>query len=126
MEKEAEKFLQAEETAFKLAETLKELHNEATSYQTATKELEIVRQRLLNLIEATEKVASGSHEVIVTLKQIGGPEILNRIGKVEEKQNQGLAKQLMGLKRLKNLVIVTLFCSILGLIIGIIALLKLI
>ena len=85
MEKEAEKFLQAEETAVKLVETLKQLHTEAISYQTATKELDTVRQRLLNLIESTESIASASHEVIKILKEIGGPEILNRLTKIENK-----------------------------------------
>jgi hypothetical protein len=106
MEKEAERFLQAEETAVKLVETLKQLHTEATSYQTATKELDTVRQRLLNLIESTEMVVSSSHEVIKILKGIGCPEILNRLTK------------------LKILIIITLASSIAAGVIGIIGLLK--
>ena len=124
MEKEAEKFLQAEETAVKLVETLKQLYTEATSYQTATKELETVRQRLLNLIESTERVANGSHEVIKILKEIGGPEILNRLAKLENKSTEEFAKQSKGMEKLKTLIIVTLASSITAVIIGIVALLR--
>lgn len=124
MEKEAEKFLQAEETAVKLVETLKQLHTEATSYQTATKELDTVRQRLLNLIESTERIASGSHEVIMILKEIGGPEILNRLAKLENKSIEEFAKQSKGMNKLKILIIVTLASSITAVGIGVSALLR--
>lgn len=124
MEKEAEKFLQAEETAVKLVETLKQLHAEATSYQTATKELDTVRKRLLNLIESTERVASGSHEVIKILREIGGPEILDRLMRLEDKSTGEFAKQSKSMERLKTLIIVTLASSITAIIIGIIALLR--
>ena len=99
MEKEAEKFLKAEETANKLVETLKQLHKEANSYQTATKQLDDVRQKLLSLIESSEKVVNGSHEVIKILKEIGGPEILNKIGEVKDKIDEELSK---GVGELKN------------------------
>lgn len=85
MEKEVEKFLQAEEIAVKLVETLKKLHSEATSYQTATKELDIVRQQLLRLIELTEDVLKDTHKIIKILKEIGTPEILQRISDVEKR-----------------------------------------
>lgn len=124
MEKEAEKFLQAEETAVKLVETLKQLHTEATSYQTATKELDTVGQRLLNLIESTERIASGSHDVIKILKEIGGPEILNRLAKLENKSIEEFAKQSKGMNKLKILIIVTLASSITAVGIGVIALLR--
>jgi len=149
MEKEAERFLQAEETAVRIAEILKELHTQATSYQTATKELDTVRQRLLSLIESTEKVTNGSYEVIKILKEIGGPEILSRITNVENKlteefakQSEGMnkliigttycrtktteefAKQSEGMNKLKILIIVTLASSITAVIIGVIALLR--
>lgn len=124
MEKEAERFLQAEETAVKLVETLKQLHTEATSYQTATKELDTVRQRLLNLIESTERIASGSHDVIKILKEIGGPEILNRLAKLENKSIEEFAKQSKGMNKLKIPIIVTLASSITAVGIGVIALLR--
>ena len=124
MEKEAQKFLQAEETAVRLVETLNQLHTEATSYQTATKELDTVRQRLLNLIESTEKVVSVSHEIVTILKEIGGPEILNRLTKVEDKVSEEFVKQSKSLQKLKILIIVTLASSVIAIIIGIIAFLR--
>lgn len=124
MEKEVQEFLEAEETAEKLVQTLKKLHTEATSYQTATKELDTVRQRLINLIESTEKVVNGSHEVVKILKGIGGPEILNRLMKLEDKSSEEFAKQSKSLEKLKTLIIVAITSSIIAIVIGIIALLR--
>lgn len=124
MEKEVQEFLGAEETAEKLVQTLKKLHTEATSYQTATKELDTVRQRLINLIESTEKVVNSSHEVVKILKGIGGPEILNRLMKLEDKSSEEFAKQSKSLEKLKTLIIVAITSSIIVIIIGIIALLR--
>lgn len=123
MEKEAEKFLQAEETAVKLVETLRQLHTEATSYQTARRELDTVRQGLLNLINSTERIVTGSHEVIKILKEIGGPEILNRLAKLENKSTEEFAKQSKSLQNLKIFIIVTLTSSVIAIIVGIIGLL---
>lgn len=124
MENDAEKFLKAEETAEDIIETLKHLHNEATSYQTATKELDTVRKRLINLIESTETAVSGSHEVIKILKEIGGPEILQRLMKIEKKSSEEFNKQLKNLNKVEILIVVTLSSSIIAIIIGIITLLR--
>lgn len=124
MEKEVQEFLEAEETAEKLVQTLKKLHTEATSYQAATKELDTVRQRLISLIESTEKVVNGSHEVVKILKEIGGPEILNRLMKLEDKSSEEFAKQSKSLERLKTLIMVAITSSIIAIVIGIIALLR--
>ncbi|HRR97068.1 MAG TPA: hypothetical protein P5542_00005, partial [Candidatus Syntrophosphaera sp.] len=62
--------------------------NEATSYQSATQELETVRQHLIGLIESTENIANVSYEIINTLKQIGTMEILNRLEKLRLNLNQ--------------------------------------
>lgn len=94
MEKAAEKFLKEEEIASKLAESLQQLYNEANSYHTAKEELESVRKKLLNLIEGTEKAINGSYEIIKNMKEIGTPEILNRIAKIEIKLLEGFNKQL--------------------------------
>lgn len=88
MEKDVEKFLQAEESAEKLIQTLEKLQTEAKSYQGATSELGIARDKLLELIEATKDVVSNSYEVIKILKDIGGPEIFERFTKVENKLNE--------------------------------------
>lgn len=85
MEKDVEKFLQAEESAEKLIQTLEKLQAEAKSYQGATNELGIARDKLLELIESTKDVVSNSYEVIKTLKDIGGPEIFKRFTKLEKK-----------------------------------------
>ncbi|HQH48058.1 MAG TPA: hypothetical protein PL142_05765, partial [Candidatus Syntrophosphaera thermopropionivorans] len=90
MNKDTDNFLQAEDTAVKLVETLQELHNEATSYQSATQELETVRQRLIGLIESTENIASGSYEIIKILKEIGAMEILERLEKLKLNLNQAI------------------------------------
>ena len=124
MEKEVEKFLQAEETAVKLVETLKQLHTEATSYQTATKELDAVRQRLLSLIESTEKVVSGSHEVVKILKEIGSPEIMSRLKELENKTNEEFGNQSKSLKKLRTLIIAILITSVITITIGVIAILR--
>lgn len=85
MEKDVEKFLQAEESAEKLIQTLEKLQTEAKSYKGATNELGIARDKLLELIESTKDVVSNSYEVIKTLKDIGGPEIFKRFTKLEKK-----------------------------------------
>ena len=88
MGKEVEKFLEAEETALKLVETLKELNTEVSSYQTATNELDMVRQRLFKMIESIEKIVNNSYEVIKILKEIGAPEILSRLTDLEKKNSE--------------------------------------
>jgi len=93
MGKEAEKFLQAEETAVNLVNTLTNLNKETTSYQTAKKELDVVRQRLIEFIESTKQAAENSYEIIKILKDIGGPEILTRITAVENKTIEEFGKQ---------------------------------
>ncbi len=105
MEKEAEKFLEAQETATKLISTLTQLYNEATSYKAAKEELESVRLQLVGLIDTTKQVVVGSHEIVGTLKEIGASDILNRLAK------------------LRFLVLVTLGSSIIALIVGIVAVL---
>ena len=88
MEKDVEKFLQAEESAEKLIQTLEKLQTEAKSYQGATNELGIARDKLLELIESTKDVVNNSYEVIKTLKDIGGPEIFERFTKLESKLDE--------------------------------------
>ncbi len=85
MEKDVKNFLQAEESAEKLIQTLEKLQTEAKSYQGATNELGIARDKLLELIESTKDVVNNSYEVIKTLKDIGGPEIFERFTKLEHK-----------------------------------------
>ena len=124
LEEEAKKFLDAEETANNILESLKKLRAESAHYQTAKDDLETVRQQLVNLINSTEKVAKGSHEVVQILKEIGGPEILDRIVKLENKSNAYFEEQSKTLKKLKTLIIFCLTSSLIAVIIGISVFLK--
>lgn len=83
MSQEAERFLQAEESAQVLLETLSSLQQEAVSYKTSTKELDAVRQRLVELINSIQAVANDTHEVVKLIKVIGGPEILERVERLK-------------------------------------------
>jgi hypothetical protein len=83
MENEVERFLNAEQTAEKLVETLKELQKEAQSYDTAAKDLESVRQQLLTLIDTTKEICEISYNAIKTLREVNGPEIITKLGQVE-------------------------------------------
>ena len=134
MEKDVEKFLQAEESAEKLIQTLEKLQTEAKSYQDATNELGIARDKLLELIESTKDVVSNSYEVIKTLKDIGGPEIFERFtnlesklhgsaktiednldekfNKIENKLEEAFNKQSSRIKNLKVFIIILLLISL--------------
>ena len=154
MEQEVQKFLDAEETAEKLVRSLEELHTEATAYDTALKELSDVRQDLVNLIESTKQLATGSYEAIKTMRELGTPEILDRLTDMQkntskelttqvadikskvseelEKQfsdiqsnfNKELTTKTSALSSLKALLIVTLASSVGALAVGIVALLR--
>ena len=112
MEKDVEKFLQAEESAEKLIKTLEKLQDEAKSYQGATNELGIARDKLLELIESTKDVVSNSYEVIKTLKDIGGPEIFKRFDKIENRLEEAFNKQSSLIKNLKLFIIILLLISL--------------
>jgi len=112
MEKDVEKFLQAEESAEKLIKTLEKLQDEAKSYQGATNELGIARDKLLELIESTKDVVSNSYEVIKTLKDIGGPEIFKRFDIIENRLEEAFNKQLSLIKNLKLFIIILLLISL--------------
>lgn len=103
MEKETQEFLKAEEAAGKLVQTLEKLQAEGVSYQTASEELDKVRGRLVNLIQSTEEVVKGSHEVVEVLKKIGGPEILSRLTTLEEQSGQEFGRQSKTMDRLIEL-----------------------
>jgi len=92
MEEDNRKFLDAEQTAEKLVETLRGLQDEALSYQTASKELDDVKRSLMILIETTQQVVVDSHECVKVLRDIGGPEILNQLGEIDNRL-EGLESQ---------------------------------
>lgn len=142
MDETKKKFLEAEEIATNLAETLKRLYNETSSYKSSKEELNEVRKKLLRLIESTENVVASSHEVVKILKEIGGPEILDRLDKskvlIENtgqavNTSQAMVKDIRDvtqpeilnrLNKLKILVMITLGCSILAIIVGIISVVR--
>jgi len=124
MEKETQEFLKAEETAQKLVQTLEKLQVEGASYQTASEELDKVRIRLVNLIQSTEEVVKGSHEIVGVLKKIGGPEILDRLTRLKEQYSQEFAIQSRGLKILNRLVMIAIAGSVAGVVLGVIALVR--
>ncbi|MFN3781581.1 MAG: hypothetical protein ACK4SO_05350 [Candidatus Kapaibacteriota bacterium] len=70
MEKEAEDFLQAEESAKMLLQALTELYDEANSYKIATETLEAVRLRLLDLIETTNQYVTVHIEILNKLRAL--------------------------------------------------------
>ncbi len=124
MDREVENFLQAEETALKIVETLKKLKEEASSYQAATDELELVRQKLAYFIESTEKLAKESHGIINMLSKIGVPEIINKLEELENRLNNGFNKNSKYMDKLKKLMIIVLTSSIVTIIIGLIIIIK--
>ncbi len=124
MEKETQEFLKAEETAGKLVQTLEKLQAEGASYQTASEELDKVRGRLVNLIQSTEEVVKGSREIVGVLKEIGGPEILDRLTRLKEQCGQEFAIQSKGLKILNRLVMIAIASSATGIVLGIVVLMR--
>ena len=116
MDTEVKRILEAEETAEKLVGTLKNLHTEATSYQRATKELDAARQELVKLIASTQEVVKGSYEIISILQELGGPEILNRLNKLENIIIEELAKHSKSRINIIMLIMTTLVISIIALI----------
>ncbi len=124
MEKELEKFLQAEEAAEELLKTLQELNFEIASYKTATSQLKFVEEQLENLVTSLDKSAKESFEIIKTIKNIGGPEILERIAKSEEKSTENFLNQKKEISKLKLLVIINLILSGILLIIVVILFIK--
>jgi hypothetical protein len=83
MSEDTEKFLEAEQAAQEVLEALQRLREEAISYKTATADLDLVRERLLGLITSTEAIGKDTHNVVKTLMDIGGPEILRRVNLVK-------------------------------------------
>ena len=124
MEKETQEFLKAEEAAGKLVQTLEKLQAEGASYQTASEELNKVRGRLVNLIQSTEAVVKGSREIVGVLKEIGGPEILDRLTRLKEQCGQEFAIHSRGLKILNRLVMIAIASSLTGVVLGLVALIR--
>lgn len=76
-------FLDAEETAEQLVSTLGRLKAEIESFDTAKSDLSAVRDKLERFIEASAAIGVNTQEIVRELKRIGGPELMERIAKVE-------------------------------------------
>lgn len=151
MEKEIESFLNAEETAIKLVETLRQLQTETNYYINAKEELNVVGKRILELAKSMEDLGITNKEIIQKILQIGGPEIFKQLKEIYDKidtifnktieeinlfkensnskfeelnrniLDNSLNQQKM-LTKITKLIIITLGSSILAIIIGIIGL----
>lgn len=87
MANEKQKFLDAESTATQLVDTLSKLKNEIMSYNSATKNLDEVKNSLVKFIDEVHQISKKSLEILETLRSIGGLEILTRLKELNDKQN---------------------------------------
>ena len=124
MGKETANFLDAEETAQKLVEALSKLQTEAISHQTAAKELNDVKLELLNLIESTKNGVERSQDIIKLIGEIGGPEIIDRLVRLEENSKDSFSIQARRIEKLRFFIIITFTTTVLAVIISIIMLVK--
>ena len=115
----AKKFLQAEKTAVEIAETLKKLRSETESYQDTQRNLSAVRKDLTHLIQSTEDAVKGSQEVISMLKEIGGPEIFQKLDDLKNVTSEMLQQQTGKISKLKTFVVITFSVSLIAVIIEI-------
>lgn len=133
--KEVEEFLKAEKTANELVETLEKLRSETISYQTAKNELDIVRQKLSDFVVKIGELATGSLEIIKTLKDIGCPKIIEKINQIETTFSEKLNSldknfqnkfSLQGsiIKKAYFLILISVLISLLSIILSIISLIK--
>ena len=80
-----ERFLELEEQANQLVDSLAKLRTEAESYQTATGHLAEVSGQILITLEGIQTATIAITETAQKLNEIGTPEILSRLDKVETK-----------------------------------------
>jgi len=116
MSQEAERFLHAEQSAQQLLEALSSLQQETVSYKTSTRELDIVRQNLVGLIDSIQAIAKDTHEVVKLIKGIGGPEILRSIDSLLKQVQAESEITRQRVERLKRFTLVGISTPILSLI----------
>jgi len=100
------------------------LRDETVAYKNSTGQLNDVRDRLSSFIDKTERISQDTHELIKVLKEIGGPEILGAIGSVSDDVKAMTASSAQQHKRIKLLITATLVSSIVGLLFGLLLLLR--
>ncbi len=84
MEDPREKFLQAEAQAEQLVNQLTELKQKAEGHARAEKSLADVRDSLVSMIDEISASSETVRSVVSKLGEIGTPEILEVLGKVQE------------------------------------------
>lgn len=105
----SKEFLEAERVARELVDSLKKLRKETESYASAGRALDEVRGCLVGLIDSTKELASRTHDAVLVLRTIGGPEIIERLQVLEEQsgeramaQARCLSEMERGLKTLED------------------------
>lgn len=116
MPEEKEEFLKAEQMAHDLLQSLTQLKGEAVSYRTSTDELDKVRVKLVDHIDAVQVLAKDTQELISILLKIGGPEILRAIKELARIMNDTSLDHAKQFKKLNIFIIVTFATTFLCLI----------
>ena len=111
-----DRFLDAEKNAEQLVRTLSELRGEAVSYKNSTKELNVVREKLVTLIESNQIIAKDTYEIVKSINSIGGPEIFSELKKISHLVNEQSNKITKKLSNNKVLIYIGMLLSILSLI----------
>ncbi|MDD5093947.1 MAG: hypothetical protein PHV74_06160 [Dehalococcoidia bacterium] len=120
----ARKYTEAEEAALKLVGVLHQLRTQATSYETATKTLNGIRQHLIGLIQSAAKTAYESQKALQVICENGGPETLKRLSELEAKMTKEFVSVSKRSRNLNILIRVTLACAVSSTIISLLVLAK--
>jgi sugar-specific transcriptional regulator TrmB len=118
-----ENFLKLEEETNELLGNIKKLQEEFKSYKNATEELGAVRENLLKIINKTTELYNKSSEAIDIIKNIGGPEILNKLNDNGQQFEKFSNSIITSVKQIRLFLFITLGFSVVSFIIGIISLL---
>ena len=76
-------FLNAEEAANKLVETVHMLQTEIAAHKSAKEDFLAARQRLESLVDSVASIVEDSSAVLKELRRVGAPEILRRCDAIE-------------------------------------------
>lgn len=85
MAQESDPFLQAEQRARDLVETLEQLTEEVQSYQTATGDLHEARDAVAHLTTSMQPIAEATHDLLKTARSVGGPAIMDAVASLSQR-----------------------------------------
>jgi len=102
MEDPRETFLQAEAQAEQLVHQLTELKQKTEGHAKAEKSLEDVRASLVSMIDEISASSETVRSVVSKLGEIGTPEILEALGRVQEGISEASAQMTEGHSRLSE------------------------